>query len=53
MIYNITPFYSLDSNNLIEVINNNEIKFPKNFEISENLKDLIEKLLKKKIWKKD
>ena len=49
MIYNITPFYSLDSNNLIEVINNNEIKFPKNFEISENLKDLIEKLLKKNL----
>ena len=46
MIFGIPPFYSLDENNLIEVIRKNELKFPEK-KISENLKDLIEKLLKK------
>ena len=46
MIFGIPPFYSLDENNLIEVIMKNELKFPEK-KISENLKDLIEKLLKK------
>ena len=35
----------LDSNNLNEVINKNKLKFPNNIEISENLKNLVEKLL--------
>ena len=46
MIFGVPPFYSFDENNLIEVIMKNELKFPKK-KISENLKDLIEKLLKK------
>ena len=46
MIFGIPPFYSLDENNLIEVIMKNELKFPEK-KVSENLKDLIEKLLKK------
>ena len=46
MIYGIPPFYSYDNNKLNEIIMNNELKFPKN-EISENLKNLIEKLLEK------
>lgn len=40
-------FYSLDENNLKEMIANNDLKFPENINIPENLKDLIEKLLKK------
>ena len=47
LIYGIPPFYSLDSNNISEIISKKELKFPKNVEISENLKDLIEKLLTK------
>ena len=47
MIYGIPPFYSFDNNKLSEIIMNNELKFPKNVEISENLKNLIEKLLEK------
>ena len=47
MIYGIPPFYSFDSNNLNEIINKNELKFPNNIDISENLKNLIEKLLEK------
>ena len=45
MIYGIPPFYSLESNNLNEIINKNKLKFPNNVEISENLKNLVEKLL--------
>ena len=47
MIYGVPPFYSLDENNLKEMIENNDLKFPENINIPENLKDLIEKLLKK------
>ena len=47
MIYGIPPFYSFDTNNLNEIINKNELKFPNNIDISENLKNLIEKLLEK------
>lgn len=47
MIYGIPPFYSLDNNTLSEMITKNEIKFPENITVSENLKDLVEKLLKK------
>ena len=52
MIYGVPPFYSLDENNLKEMIANNDLKFPENINIPENLKDLIEKLLKK-IGKRD
>ena len=47
MIYGIPPFFSLDKNDLKEMILNKEIKFPEKKNISENLKDLVEKLLKK------
>jgi len=47
MVYGIPPFFSLDKNELKEMILNKEIKFVENVNISENLKDLVEKLLKK------
>ena len=52
LIYGITPFYSFENDNINEVISKNELKFPKignnsKVEISENLRDLIENLLKK------
>ena len=47
LIYGIPPFYSLESNKISEIISKNELKFPKKEEISENLKDLIIKLLNK------
>lgn len=47
MIYGIPPFYALDNNNLSEIINKKELKFPKNFYISDELKNLVEKLLEK------
>ena len=45
MIYGIPPFYSFDNNNLNEIIIKNELIFPKNVDISDDLKNLIEKLL--------
>ena len=47
MIYGITPFYSFDVNNLSEIIEKNKVNFPEEIEISESLKNLIEKLLEK------
>ena len=47
LIYGIPPFYSSNANNIGEVISKSELKFPTKFEISENLKDLIVKLLNK------
>ena len=47
MAYGIPPFYSDDDNEMINIIKNNELKFPKEPKISDNLKDLINKLLKK------
>ena len=47
MMYGIPPFFSLDKNELKEMILNKEIKFVENVNISEDLKDLVEKLLKK------
>ena len=49
MIYGIPPFYSLDNNTLSEMITKNEIRFPENITVSKNLKDLMEKLLKKNL----
>jgi len=48
MIYSITPFFTDIDVELKNIITNNELKFPKNPNISENLKDLISKLLNKK-----
>jgi len=48
MIYSITPFFTDIDVELKNIITNNELKFPKNPNISENLKDLINKLLNKK-----
>jgi len=47
MIYNVPPFYSDDDNRIKEMITKKELKFPENPKISESLKDLINKLLKK------
>ena len=48
MIYGIPPFFSDDDNEMKNKICQSELKFPKNPTISENLKDLINKLLNKK-----
>ena len=47
MAYGIPPFYSDNDNEMKNIIINIELKFPKNSKISENLKDLIKKLLNK------
>ena len=47
MAYGIPPFYSDDDNEMKKIIINKELKFPKNSKISENLKDLIIRLLSK------
>ena len=47
MIYNIPPFFTDIDAELKNVITNNELKFPSSPQISENLKDLINKLLNK------
>ena len=47
MIYNVPPFYSDDDYRLKEMITKKELKFPERPKISESLKDLIKKLLKK------
>ena len=47
MIYKIPPFYSDDDNRIKEMITKKELKFPESPKISESLKDLIKKLLKK------
>ena len=47
MIYNIPPFYSDNNIELKNRICNNDLKFPKNPEISDSCKDLIIKLLNK------
>jgi hypothetical protein len=47
MIYNVPPFYSDDDYRIKEMITKKELKFPENPKISESLKDLIKKLLKK------
>ena len=49
MIYSITPFFTDVDEELKIIITNNELKFPKNPKISESLKDLISKLLNKKV----
>ena len=46
MIYGIVPFFSLDKNELKNMILNDEIKFGEK-NISDDLKDFVEKLLKK------
>ena len=48
MIYNIPPFFTDIDAEMKNVITNNELKFPNIPQISENLKDLINKLLNKK-----
>ena len=48
MIYGITPFYSDNDKELKNIIINEDLKFPKNKNISDSLKDLIKGLLKKK-----
>ena len=48
MIYSVPPFYSDNSTELINMICNKELKFPKNPKISETCKDLINRLLNKK-----
>ena len=48
MIYGIPPFFSENYSEMKNIITNKELKFPTNFIISENLKDLIKKLLNKK-----
>lgn len=47
MAYGIPPFYSDNDNELKNLIINTELKFPKSSKISEDLKDLIKKLLNK------
>ena len=47
MFYGVTPFYTDNDNDLKYMIINEELKFPKNPNISESLKDLIQKLLNK------
>jgi len=47
MIYNISPFYSDDDISIKELITKKELNIPENPKISESLKDLIKKLLKK------
>ncbi len=47
MIYGVPPFYSFDINNLSQIIEKNELKFPTDIQISESLKNLIKKLLDK------
>ena len=47
MIYRVPPFYSFDINNLSQIIEKNELKFPTDIQISESLKNLIKKLLDK------
>ena len=48
MLYNIPPFFTDEESEIKQIIINTELKFPKNPPISNNLKDLINKLLKKK-----
>jgi serum/glucocorticoid-regulated kinase 2 len=48
MIYGIPPFFSEKDSEMKKAITNKELKFPSNFNVSENLKDLINKLLNKK-----
>ena len=48
MIYGIPPFYIDDENKLKDFINKTDLIFPRNFSLSESIKDLIKKLLKKK-----
>ena len=48
MFYGITPFYTTKDDEMGNIITNGELKFPENSGISENLKDLIKKLLNKK-----
>ena len=48
MLYNIPPFFTDEESEIKQIIISTELKFPKNPPISNNLKDLINKLLKKK-----
>ena len=52
MIYGIPPFYTNDDSELKEIITTKEIIFPETKKISNNLKDLISKLLNKKYKKR-
>ena len=47
LLYGIPPFFSNDDNKLREQIIKNELRFPKNNEISQNEKDLLKLLLNK------
>ena len=47
LLFGIPPFFSNDDNKLRQQIVKNELKFPKNSNISENAKNLLELLLKK------
>ena len=47
MKYNIPPFFSDVEDEMKDMISNTELKFPKNPPISDNLRDLISKLLNK------
>ena len=52
MIYGIPPFYSESKEKLKSEVINTQLKFPKEPKISENLKDLVTKLLDKKFDKR-
>ena len=47
MIYSVPPFYSNDDEKMKIIANKADLRFPRNITISDNLKDLIKKLLNK------
>ena len=47
LLFGIPPFYSNDDNEIRQQILNNELRFPKDNDISESAKDLLKLLLKK------
>ena len=47
MIYSVPPFYSNDDEKMKIITNKADLRFPRNITISDNLKDLIKKLLNK------
>ena len=45
MLYGISPFYSKDTEKMFDLITKADLKFPQNIKISDNAKDIIQKLL--------
>ena len=48
MLFGIPPFYNENVETMYELITNKELRFPKKFNVSEEAKDLLKKLLVKK-----